>query len=222
MTIKVVAFDFDGTIADTHDTFVNIVNRLSTEFGYQPVSGQELERLKHLSSKEIIKESKIPLIQIPIILQRIKSELNKEIINLQPFSGLKTSLKILKERGYILGIVTSNRKDNVVTFLENNDIDNLFNFVYSGTPLFGKDQIINRLIKIHKLKPENIIYVGDETRDIQASKKSHIKIISVGWGFNSPEVLRQYHPDYLIDHPQDLLDILEENNSSREETSIYN
>ncbi len=219
MTIKVIAFDFDGTIADTHDTFVDIVNRLSDEFGYEPVHGEELERLKKLSSREIIKESKIPFFQIPIILQRIKSELNKEIGNLHPFKGLKNSLIILKERGYILGIVTSNMKSNVVTFLEKNDLDNLFDFVYSGTPLFGKDRVINRLIKLHKLTRENIIYVGDETRDIQAAKKSHIKMIAVSWGFNSPEVLSKHNPDYLIDQPQDLLEILNEQTTHLEQSS---
>lgn len=50
MTIKVVVFDFDGTIADTHDTFVEIVNRLAKNFGYQPINEEDLARLKNLSS----------------------------------------------------------------------------------------------------------------------------------------------------------------------------
>lgn len=65
MTIKVVVFDFDGTIADTHDTFVEIVNRLAKNFGYQPVNEEDLARLKNLSSQEIIKQSQVSPVKIP-------------------------------------------------------------------------------------------------------------------------------------------------------------
>lgn len=47
MAVKVIIFDFDGTIADTYYTFVEIVNELSTEFGYKPVTPEDLDRLKN-------------------------------------------------------------------------------------------------------------------------------------------------------------------------------
>jgi phosphoglycolate phosphatase-like HAD superfamily hydrolase len=50
--------------------------------------------------------------------------------------------------------------------------------------------------------------VGDETRDIEAAKKSHIKVIAVSWGFNSRQVLEKYSPDFLIDYPGELIDVI--------------
>jgi hypothetical protein len=47
MTIKAILFDFDGTIADTRDAFIKIVNRLAPEFGYKSVSQEEIEKLNH-------------------------------------------------------------------------------------------------------------------------------------------------------------------------------
>jgi phosphoglycolate phosphatase len=209
MTIRVVVFDFDGTIADTHDAFVEIVNGLAGEFGYQPVNAEDLERLKHLSSREIIERSEVSPIQIPFLLHRVKRELNKRIEHLNPFAGLKSCLAILKERGYILGIITSNTRDNVTTFLANNQLADLFDFIYSGTPLFGKHKIIDRLIRQNHFRLSEVIYVGDETRDINAAKKSQVKAIAVAWGFNSPQILAKYQPDYLIYHPREFLEILE-------------
>jgi phosphoglycolate phosphatase len=50
MTIKAVLFDFDGTIANTQDAFLEIVNDLADEFGYPQIDYIQLERLKNLSS----------------------------------------------------------------------------------------------------------------------------------------------------------------------------
>jgi phosphoglycolate phosphatase len=207
MTVKAIIFDFDGTLADTHDALLEITNRLAAEFGYKPVSETELELLKSLSSKEIVKRSQIAPIVIPFLLKRIKTELGKEIRNLKTIAGIETALLQLKKQGYQLGIVTSNHKDNVLVFLKNNNLESLFDFIYSGASLFGKHKILARILKQYNLKPDEVIYVGDETRDILAAKKSQIKAMAVGWGFNSPSVLAQHHPDFLIYHPQEMTEI---------------
>jgi phosphoglycolate phosphatase len=209
MTAKIIFFDFDGTIADTRDTFIEIVNRLSGEFGYKPVDREDIERYKNMSSREIIRHSKIPLVQIPFLLKRVKVELNKKIATLEPFIGFSACLHQLQHKGYSLGIITSNLEKNVITFLQNNELDHLFKQIYCDTSLFGKDRVINQIIRQNKLKRDDIIYVGDETRDIMAARKSQIKVIAVGWGFNSPKILAKYEPDALIYHPQDLIQAVE-------------
>ena len=209
MAIKVIIFDFDGTIADSWDSFVAIVNRLSGEFGYQPVEGVELEELANLSSQEIIKRAKIARIKIPCILRRVKKELNKEIEGLKPIPGIATYLLELRLQGYQLGIITSNIKDNVVAFLKKNQLDSLFDFIYSGTTLFGKHKVINRVLKKNGFQPDEVIYIGDETRDISAAKKSKVQVIAVSWGFNSPSILAQYQPDFLIDQPGEILEVID-------------
>jgi len=61
------------------------------------------------------------------------------------------------------------------------------------------------LLKKHKIKRNSVIYVGDETRDIDALKRIKIPIIAVSWGFNSRKILEQQDPTCLIDHPNQLL-----------------
>ena len=43
------------------------------------------------------------------------------------------------------------------------------------------------------------LYIGDEVRDIDACRKTGIRIISVTWGFNSKEALCRKNPDFLVD-----------------------
>jgi phosphoglycolate phosphatase len=45
MVIKAVLFDFDGTIANTQDAFLEIVNDLANEFGYPQIDHAQLEKL---------------------------------------------------------------------------------------------------------------------------------------------------------------------------------
>jgi phosphoglycolate phosphatase len=211
MTQKVIIFDFDGTIADTVDALVSIANRLAKEFGYVQITPEELALLRNLTSREIINYSGISVFRIPFLVKKVKGELKSKIPELKPIPGMKEALIDLINAGHRLGIITSNSKDNVTEFLRINELENLFEFIYSGITIFGKTTIINNLLRQKQIKPEAVIYVGDETRDIEASQKANIKVVAVTWGFNSPEVLAKQNPNYLIHHPSDLLEVV--NNS---------
>jgi len=62
-------------------------------------------------------------------------------------------------------------------------------------------------MKRHSLARKHSVYVGDETRDIQAARLAFIKVVSVSWGFNTREILAKQKPNFLIDSPKDLLGI---------------
>ncbi|BAZ27817.1 phosphoglycolate phosphatase [Cylindrospermum sp. NIES-4074] len=208
MTQKVIIFDFDGTIADTVDALVTIANRLAVEFGYIQITPNELALLRNLTSREIIKYSGISLFKIPFLLKKVKGELKNKIHEFQPIPGIREALTELQNQGYRLGIITSNSQDNVTEFLKLNELDYLFDFIYSGVTIFGKTTIINNVLRQKQIKAQSAIYVGDETRDIEASKKANIKVIAVTWGFNSAEALAKQNPDFLIHQPRELLDVI--------------
>jgi phosphoglycolate phosphatase len=208
MTQKVIIFDFDGTIADTVDALVSIANRLALEFGYVQITPEELALLRNLTSREIIKYSGISVFKIPFLLKKVKAELKNKIHEFQPIPGIQAALVELQNAGYQLGIITSNSQDNVSEFLKLNNLDYLFDFIYSGVTIFGKTTIINNVLRQRQLKPQAVIYVGDETRDIEASKKANIKVIAVTWGFNSSDALSQQNPDFLIHQPRELLEVI--------------
>ncbi|MFW6358215.1 MAG: HAD-IA family hydrolase [Chroococcales cyanobacterium] len=215
MTTNVI-FDFDGTIADTRDVFLDITNRLAPEFGYRPIDLEGLTQLINLNIREILKNSEISLLKLPFLFSRVKFELNKQIRQVNTVPGIESALVELHQQGYRLGILTSNNQDNVVAFLENHNLYNTFDFIYSGISLFGKAKVIRKqLLKRERLHPNKIIYVGDEIRDIQAAKKTQIKMVAVTWGFNSFQALAKYEPDYLIEQPQKLVEIINELSTSK-------
>lgn len=217
MTIKLVFFDFDGTIADTLNVVVSITNRLALEFGHKPIEPEELAKIQKFSSRQIIKYSGISILKVPFLLAKVKAELKNEIQTVEPFPELKPVLMELRNQVDTLGILSSNSEENIITFLSANNLE-LFDFIHTEAPLFSKSRIINKILKQTNIKPEESIYVGDETRDIEAAKRSHVKAIAVSWGFNSKEILAQQNPDFLIHEPTELIDIILnlQNNYSKE------
>ena len=208
MTAKVILFDFDGTIADTYQVIANITNQLSTEFGYKALDEEELLLIKNLSSREIVKRSEISIFKLPFLVRRIRTELKKEIAELNAISDMVRVLLRLKSTGYILGIVTSNTRENVDIFLNKHGLNSIFSFIYSGTAIFGKHRVLKQVVREHRLKKSDVIYVGDETRDVRSARKSGIAIIAVSWGFNSAEILQEHKPNYLVDRPQQILEAI--------------
>lgn len=206
LRVNVIIFDFDGTIADSFETVYTIATRLSREFGYPP-EPLSIAQLKDLSSREIVQLVNVPRYRLPFILRRLRRELNQQINTLEPIVGIPETLQQLHQQGYRLGIVTSNSKANVVTFLVTHQLDQVFDFVESGLTLFGKGKILRRVISHLPRSTTSAIYVGDETRDIEAARSIGIPIVAVTWGYNSAVALSAYQPDYLIEAPAQLLEV---------------
>lgn len=206
--LKVIIFDFDGTLADTIDILLSITNRLSVEFGFKSATKEELAELSNLTSWQLLKYSGISIFKFPLLIRTLKAELRNEIPHIQLFSGIKEVLLELKKRGFILGIITSNSRENVLSSMESNGLEGTFDFIDSATT-FGKHKIIYRWLKRENFNPEQVVYVGDEVRDIEAAKRTGIKVIAVSWGFNSQSALAAHYPDFLIEHPQQLIEIID-------------
>ena len=92
-------------------------------------------------------------------------------------------------------------------FLHANNLDQ-FDFFYTAKKVFGKDKTISKIIKDMKLEKSGVYFVGDEVRDIEAGKKAGINTIAVSWGYNTKAALDKEHPDYLIDFPLELENII--------------
>jgi phosphoglycolate phosphatase len=204
---KLIVFDFDGTLADTLDALLRIVNRLAPEFKYQQISNEQVDSFKYLTPWEVIKLSKVSLWKLPFLLKRVKEEFPREVRHVKLFPGVVELLLSLKYRGYRLGIVSSNSESNIRSLLKQNHLEHLFDFVTTGST-FGKGKVIERMMKKYNYSKSDAIYIGDEIRDIQAARSIKIRIVAVAWGFNNAMTLIDKQPDLLITQPKALLNAL--------------
>jgi len=135
---------------------------------------------------------------------RIRKEMSLHLPEIKPFPGIEAALKEIRNNSCRLGILTSNSVENVRRFLEINNMEALFDFVCSGRSFLGKEKVIRKLITREQLDAGRVIYVGDETRDIEASRAAGIPVIAVSWGLNRRELLASLLPDQIADSPKEL------------------
>ncbi len=204
---KTLIFDFDGTIADSRDALIALVNKLAQELGYKDAN-LTAQMLEEKPIRTILQDFNISLFRLPCLVRRIKTEMSKHVEYVKPFKGIVPILDKLKDLGFNMHIITSNSKENVQKFLEKNSIY-CFDTVYAGSSIFGKYKVIDRFLHAFEIEKMNALYIGDEVRDIEAAHKSGIKIVSVSWGFNSQRFLQEHNPDFLARTPHEMLTQIE-------------
>ena len=201
-------FDFDGTVANSIDGLFELVNGLAPRYGYQPISRQRFEQLRDYPLARACRMLKVPLYKLGQAVPIILHEYRKIIPNLDPCPGIVELLDTMKSRRIPMALLSSNRADNVQAFLDNHGIGH-FDWVEGTGGLLHKHRSIVSRLRKHGLMRENVIYIGDEARDIKAARKSGVKVISVCWGLHSRQNLESHKPDHIAQTPNDVWNILE-------------
>ena len=200
-------FDFDGTIADTLSAIIRLVNEHAVEYHIRPLEDGDVDELRGMSNIDIIKKYKVPLVKIPSLVLRAQKELNQRIGEMTLFPGMKDLILGLKGMGVRLGILTSNSRENVQKFLRAQGLD-VFDFIHAEQNFFGKNWALLHLLRKHGLKKDEVLYIGDEVRDIEACQKVGVPVIAASWGFHRRKLLADKDPTYLVDEAPDIMAIV--------------
>lgn len=208
MSKKVIIFDFDGTLADSLNLFIEISNYFADKYSFKKILPEQIEYIRSLSSNEIRKFLGVPIYKMPFLAPRFRKRTYSFVNKLKLFDGIEDLIKSLYEKGYVLGIISMNSAENVNKFLNEKKLLSFIDFVYSANVFQGKEKIIKKWLNINKCKYSKVIYVGDEIRDIISCKHSGVPIIAVSWGYNTKYSLEKHNPNYLTDSVEDLNNLI--------------
>lgn len=204
MPIRTMIFDFDGTIADTYEPVIAVLEELAGEYGYRRAPREEYPELGGLRPRDLADRIGLPWHKLPLLVARVRKEMASRMSSVQPCRGMPEALLQLKARGVTLGMLTSNNRDNVAAFLARHPMLQ-FDFVSTGSGLFGKETRLRRLLKKHRLELGETCYVGDEVRDIDAARALGMRMVAVTWGFSSAQLLAAESPEHLVRDPLELI-----------------
>lgn len=207
--VKYILFDFDGTLVDSRQVFLAVFNLLAEKYGYRKIRQEDLEALRCLSITDRCRFLNFPLYRFPFVAYQAYHLYRKRMKDLVLFAGIRELLAGLKSRGYQLGIISSNAENNIREFLLHQKIDTIEEIVCSKD-IFGKGKMIRRFLKANGLKSSELIYVGDELRDIVACQKNGVKVVWVGWGFDGEELIKEAAPDFIVHSPEEILNLVGE------------
>jgi phosphoglycolate phosphatase len=203
---KVAIFDFDGTLADSFPFFLSILDDLADKYHRERVTPEQLCELRKLSTPELLKYFKFPIWRLPIIGRNVNNQMSENIQQISLFEGVDALIQNLASLGMILVVVSSNSYENVVKVLGENAA--LFSHFECGSALMGKKKRFKRVLKKLKVDPADVISIGDEIRDLEASKKMDIAFGAVSWGFNDPESFESLEPDHIFHSVSDINTVL--------------
>lgn len=197
MHFKLIIFDFDGTLADSFPWFTSTINSVADKYKFKRADAADLDSFRGFDAGHLLKKYGVPAWKIPVIANHMRSLMAGSISQIPLFKGVSDVLHRLSSKGKLLAIVSSNSRNNVTRVLGRNDAS-LIRYYECGVSISGKKSKIQKLLRATGVGPEETLFIGDELRDGDAAKKTHVAFGAVSWGYNSIESLQKLSPELVF------------------------
>ena len=213
--IKLVIFDFDGTLADTKENIILTFQMTMKELGVEIKSRQECAATIGLTLEDAFKVLYPGMAAEKYILlrdtyRRIFKE-NRKILVPGLFPEVMETLEELRSRGYLMSIASSRQSPSLQSFLEDMKIAHLFEYAVGGDnvehPKPAPDAVL-QILRHYNLSAEEALVVGDMPCDINMATNAGVKSCGVTWGNADAAQLKESGANYIIDKMSQLLEIL--------------
>ena len=206
-----VIFDLDGTLANTFPTVVRIFNRLMENRTGRVWTLEEL--IPYFGPPETIMfRSLFPEATDYEAIAREFYRLSREDgEGIRPFPGIERRIRQWREAGIKLGVYSGASTLAARIRVEHAGLLDLFDAVLGGDEVAHykpHPEGIFKLLDLFQIAPPATLYVGDMVADIKAGREAGVTTVAVTWGAGKREELLTAGPDYLIDEPAMLGQIL--------------
>ena len=200
---KLAIFDFDGTLGDTMGWFLDTSDAMADRFGYRKIDRSQLETLRHMSARDLMKLQKLPALKMPMIAAHFHKLMAQDAGSIRMFDGAPEVLRGLHAAGVKLAVVSSNTEANIRVVL-GPELSALVSQFACGATVFGKASKFKRVLKTLGVAPAEAISIGDEIRDLDAAREVGLATAVVCWGYTAPEALRAQKPDHVFEQIGDI------------------
>jgi phosphoglycolate phosphatase len=202
---RLAIFDFDGTIADSMEWALGVMNEVARQYRFREISVEEREILRGRPNREVIAYLGIPAWKLPLIARGVRKIAARDISQIRIFPWVPDIFSSLRSRGTVIAIVSSNSEANIRRVL-GDDVASMVQQYAGGASLFGKAAKIKAAIRKCASSAEATTSVGDEVRDIEAAQTAGISSLAVTWGYATAPALEAARPTQLVHSPAELLD----------------
>jgi len=206
---KLVAFDWDGTLADTRQVAYQALRTVFEKYCLSPPSKEVF--MENISSDEKMAfyyKHGIPMSATRKDLNTIWQQYFNDPQRLHEFSlrdGSKEVLHAFHNAGLKVSIVSGSGHAIITTGLTKFDLVDLVDHIEADA--CGKIDELYRTISRFSIDPKEAIYIDDTFEGLSAAKSVGLTAIGIMGGFNTQERLLTASPDYLIKSLYELLPI---------------
>jgi phosphoglycolate phosphatase len=189
-TLRAVIFDLDGTLVDTADEFVPVVQNLRAEHGRDPMDPQRIRASVSNGARALVSLGLDLHEDAPEFeSKRLRLlELYAEVLGTMatPYPGIVALLAQLHERGIGWGIATNKPRAFTEPLLARLAIQPPPGSVVCPEDVSNRKphpESLYRNCRELQCAPHEAIYVGDHARDIEAGRRAGMFTIAAAYGY---------------------------------------
>jgi phosphoglycolate phosphatase len=199
-TYRLVVFDFDGTLADTFDWFAGVINDVSDRYRFRKVAAHEVETLRAMDARGVIRHLEIPAWKLPLISRHMHRLAARDAASIHLFAGVEAMIAELASAGFVLAVVSSNTEANIRSVL-GPTLAARFRHYACGASVFGKAKRLRAVMKAAGVAPSQTLAIGDEIRDGDAAEQAGCAYAAVAWGYTRADALASRRPVAVFEMP---------------------
>ncbi len=214
--IKAIVFDLDGTLVDSLRDIAESINAALAQYGL-PTHEVESYRPKIGGGIRKIVERSMPSDRLDLLDEVVAA---RGIYYLQHicdytvlYPGIADLLEALREGSILVGVL-SNKSDALVQPLVQQILPDYPFATIRGTvpdaPHKPDPTLLLEILAQWQISPDEALYVGDAEVDMQTANRAGVGAVGVAWGFRTREELRASGSRFLLEHPLDLLKLLDQ------------
>ena len=214
MNEKICVFDLDGTLLNTLDSISYYVNKTFEKNGLKSVPTEKVRQFVGHGSRNLIEKcleySCGSTGHSDKILAEYVALYNTDATYLvTPYEGITELLSGLFSSGVKLAVL-SNKPHSLTTDIVKKLFPAGIFYKCEGqkkdVPI--KPDPTSTLAIIKGFDKTSAYYIGDSPGDIKTAKNANVHSIAVTWGFRSRPELLSENPEFIVDTPKKISDIV--------------
>ena len=212
--MKLIIFDFDGTLADTRQLIVETMQQTIQALDLTPCTDEQCASMIGLPLKQAFTEL-IPMSdemgnRCLDTYRRIFCVNNAAYV-IPTFPHVLETLQQLSVKGYTLTIASSRSRQSLLDFVHTMHLEEIFSYI------LGADDVVHakphpepvlRTLEAFGCSPEEALMVGDMKYDIEMGRRAGTHTCGVTYGNGSPQELKEAGANYLLDDFKEILTLL--------------
>src|SRR5689334_17919627 len=206
-----VVFDLDGTLADTFPTVLRIFNRLMSDR-----TGREW-KLAELAPyfgppEDVMLQRMFPnLEEHEAIIADFYRYSRDDGHLIKPFAGIRELVRDLKAAGVRLGVYSGASTQAARIRIGHAGLLEFFDDVIGGDAVSNykpHPEGLTKLIEQFDVAPRRTVYIGDMVADVEVGRGAGATTVAVTWGAGTREALAAAKPDFIVERPEVLREVI--------------